>query len=248
MEKPSTLTCSECGLFHCGRHQTKYPPFCLTEAANPKQVASAVGHYRGNGLEARMARAAAETEGLYYCKATRVEEIVIFARRIGVRRIGIATCMGLIQEAKTFARILRAKNLEPYTVVCKVGSVDKNEIGIPDEVKVRKGSYEAMCNPILQARLLNQQKTELNVIIGLCVGHDSLFSKHSRAPVTTLIAKDRVLGHNPVAALYGTHSYFRRLLEPEPMDAACNNQPAKLAKPALQTKGKRSRKPQLSSK
>lgn len=242
MPKLSTLTCSECGLFHCSRHETNYPPFCLTEAADPKQVAAAVRHYRGNGLEARMARAAAETEGLYYCKATRVEEIIIFARRIGVRRIGIATCMGLIQEAKTFARILRAKNLQPYTVVCKIGSVDKSEIGIPDEVKVRKGSYEAMCNPILQARLLNQQKTELNVIMGLCVGHDSLFTKHSRAPVTTLVAKDRVLGHNPVAALYATHSYFRRLLEPEPASDINDGPPPQLSKRSMQTRGNRARK------
>jgi uncharacterized metal-binding protein len=183
-----------------------------------------------------MARAAAETEGLYYCKATRVEEIVIFARRIGARRIGIATCMGLIQEAKTFARILRAKNLEPYTVVCKVGSVDKNEIGIPDEVKVRRGGYEAMCNPILQARLLNKEKTDLNVLIGLCVGHDSAFCKHSRAPVTTLVAKDRVLGHNPIAALYASHSYYKRLLAPDPVEGEL---PASKSQRNLLSKGPR---------
>ena len=97
---------------------------------------------------------------------------------------------------------------------CKVGSVDKTEIGIPDELKVKKGSYEAICNPILQAHLLNEQKTDLNVIVGLCVGHDSLFIKHSDAPVTTLITKDRVLGHNPAAALYTSNFYYQRLLQP----------------------------------
>jgi uncharacterized metal-binding protein len=51
----------------------------------------------------------------------------------------------------------------------------------------------------------------LDYLIGLCVGHDSLFFKHSDAPVTVLVAKDRVLGHNPVAALYTSHSYYRRL-------------------------------------
>ena len=59
-----------------------------------------------------------------------------------------------------------------------------------------------MCNPILQARLLNQAYTELNVVIGLCVGHDSLFYKYSNAYTTTLVTKDRVTGHNPAAALY----------------------------------------------
>ena len=55
-------------------------------------------------------------------------------------------------------------------------------------------------------------KTDLNVIIGLCVGHDSLFIKYSKALVTTLITKDRVLGHNPAAALYTSGFYYKRLL------------------------------------
>lgn len=44
-----------------------------------------------------------------------------------------------------------------------------------------------------------------------CVGHDSLFFMHSKVPATVLVAKDRVLGHNPVACLYTSHSYYRRL-------------------------------------
>jgi len=59
-----------------------------------------------------------------------------------------------------------------------------------------------MCNPIAQAQILNEQLTDFNIVVGLCVGHDSLFFKHSEAPVTVLVAKDRVLGHNPAAALY----------------------------------------------
>ena len=67
-----------------------------------------------------------------------------------------------------------------------------------------------MCNPILQARLLNQAKTDLNVVIGLCVGHDSLFYRYSDAYVTTLVTKDRVTGHNPAAALYTSNSYYKK--------------------------------------
>ena len=52
------------------------------------------------------------------------------------------------------------------------------------------------------ARVLNDAETQLNVLCGLCVGHDAIFSKVSKAAVTTLIAKDRVLAHNPVAAIY----------------------------------------------
>ena len=170
---------------------------------------------RGDNPDGRMARAAAEIEGLYYGKATRVEEIVLFAKRIGAQRIGVATCRGLIEEARIFVKVLRAKGLEPYTVACKVGSVDKREIGVAEEARLQKDAYEAMCNPVLQAQLLNAKKTELNVLVGLCVGHDSLFIKHSAAPVTTLIVKDRVLCHNPVAALYASNTYYKRLLEPE---------------------------------
>jgi uncharacterized metal-binding protein len=215
MSKPGELTCSECGPLNCYRRDKTYPPFCLTEATDPQQVESVVELLRGDNPDGRMARAAAEIEGLYYGKATRVEEIILFAKRIGAKRIGIATCQGLIAEARTFVKIVRAKGLEPYTVACKVGSVDKREIGVADEARLQKDAHESMCNPVLQAKLLNAQQTELNVLIGLCVGHDTLFIKNSEAPVTTLVTKDRVLCHNPVAALYTTNSYYRRLLEPE---------------------------------
>jgi uncharacterized metal-binding protein len=215
MPKKPSPSCSECGQLNCYRRDKKFPSFCLTEASDPKELEKVVRRYRSNSVDGRIARAAAEVEGTYYGKLTRVEEIVAFANRIGAIRVGIATCIGLIEETRAFIKVLKAKDLEPYAVLCKVGSVDKTEIGIPEELKVQKGSYEAICNPIFQARLLNEQKTDLNVIVGLCVGHDSLFMKYSDAPVTTLITKDRVLGHNPAAALYTCNFYYKRLLDPE---------------------------------
>ena len=68
-----------------------------------------------------------------------------------------------------------------------------------------------MCNPIAQAEFLNSQETEFNIALGLCVGHDSLFYKYAEAPSTTLVVKDRVLGNNPVAALYTLDSYYKKL-------------------------------------
>ena len=68
--------------------------------------------------------------------------------------------------------------------------------------QIRSEDREVMCNPAGQAQLLNDAGTQLNVICGLCVGHDAIFAKLSDAPVTTLIAKDRVLAHNPAAAIY----------------------------------------------
>jgi uncharacterized metal-binding protein len=214
MSAPTDATCSECGLLNCYRRDKRFPDFCLTESADRALVEHATAVYRGDELEARMARAAAEVEGTYYGKLTRVEEIIAFANRIGAKRIGIATCIGLIEETRIFVKILKAHDLKSFTVLCKVGSVDKCDVGIPDSLKVKKGSFEAICNPVLQAELLNQQKTNLNVIVGLCVGHDSLFIKHAIAPVTTLITKDRVTGHNPAVALYTSGFYYQRLLHP----------------------------------
>ena len=109
--------------------------------------------------------------------------------------------------------IFLAGGFDVSTVCCKVGSIPKEDVGIADAEKVRPGEFEPLCSPVGQAALLAEAGTELNVVIGLCVGHDSMFFMHSKAPATVLVAKDRVLGHNPVAALYTSHTYYRRLTE-----------------------------------
>ena len=210
--KPDVITCSECGQLNCYRHDRRYPDPCATVDLAAEERAELVDLLGGDSRDAVISRASAEVEGLYYGKINRVEETVAFARRIAARRIGIATCLGLIEETRVLCDILRLAGFETRTAVCKAGSIDKGEIGISDSVKIKAG-FEACCNPILQARLLNRQKTDLNVIMGLCVGHDSLFCRHSDAPVTTLVVKDRLLGHNPVAGLYTVKSYSRRMLD-----------------------------------
>jgi uncharacterized metal-binding protein len=215
MGKIENPSCSECHQLNCYRHDKAYPSFCVTEKTDPAEVEALRAVYAGDTLDGRLARASAEVEGQYYCKITRAEEIMAFAHRIGAKRIGIASCFGLIEETRLYAKALRAAGFEPITVLCKAGSIDKESIGVPDANKIRPGGFEAACDPILQARTMNAEKTELNVIMGLCVGHDSLFTRHAEAPVTTLIAKDRVLGHNPAAALYTSHSYCKRLFDPE---------------------------------
>lgn len=205
--------CVDCHTMSCYRMEKRLPDGCLSEAVGREQLDLCLDLYRGDGIDAKIARAAAEVEGLYYGKLTRAEEIIAFARRIGARKIGLATCVGLAGEARVFAQILEANGFEPYSVLCKTGAADKSEIGVAEELKIRPGSHESLCNPVLQARFMNEKPTDLNVVIGLCVGHDSLFAKHSDAPVTTLIVKDRVLGHNPAAALYTSGSYYKRLMD-----------------------------------
>ena len=106
--------------------------------------------------------------------------------------------------------LFRRAGLEVISVICKTGGVDKESVGISPDSKLNPGSFEAMCNPIAQAKLLNEQKTQFNVALGLCVGHDSMFYKYSDALVTTLVAKDRVTGHNPAAAIYCADGYFKK--------------------------------------
>ena len=40
----------------------------------------------------------------------------------------------------------------------------------------------------MQAKLLNKAHTDINIIVGLCVGDDIIFTSESHAPVTTLIS------------------------------------------------------------
>ena len=143
----------------------------------------------------------------------RIQEIWEFARRMGYKRLGLAFCTGLRQEAKVVETLFKTKGFEVASVSCKVGAVPKEELGIKEEQKIAPGSYESMCNPVLQALLLNEAKTDLNVLLGLCVGHDTLFLKSSDAPCTVLAVKDRVLAHNPLAAVYNIDLYFRWLKE-----------------------------------
>jgi uncharacterized metal-binding protein len=94
------------------------------------------------------------------------------------------------------------------SICCKVCGIGKGTFGL-EQIDSGK-EHETMCNPVGQAMMLNEAGTELNIICGLCVGHDAIFSMVSRAPVTTLIAKDRVLAHNPIGAVYSP--YIRRTL------------------------------------
>jgi uncharacterized metal-binding protein len=147
----------------------------------------------------------------------RVEEVAQFAKKMGYKKLGIAFCIGLQDEAKMLTRILENRGFEVVSACCKAGAIPKERIGITEEQKIEgPGTFETMCSPITQAEILNDEGTEFNILVGLCVGHDSLFFKYSKAPVTVLVAKDRVFGHNPVMGLYLTGSYYRKLLRKEP--------------------------------
>lgn len=202
--------CTKCGSQTCEQETAqRHPAHCPGADAESRGDRDA---YVGDDLMLAHNAALVEAEG--YCRLTRVQETMEFARHCGFERLGLAFCTGLLREAVVLDRILTANGFTVESVLCKNGSLDKELIDIADAEKVEPGTYEPMCNPIGQARALEAAGTQLNIVLGLCVGHDSLFFKHSHAPVTVLAAKDRVLGHNPLAAIYLADSYYHDKLWP----------------------------------
>ncbi len=145
------------------------------------------------------------------CKP-RIQEIIEFARRMNYKRLGLIFCVGVRFEAEKVHRLFESAGFEVVSAVCKVGRVPKSELGLPQAEHVdATASVETMCNPVFQAEIANDSEVEFNVLMGLCVGHDSMFIMHAKAPVTVLAVKDRMLGHNPMAAVYQLDTYYRYL-------------------------------------
>ena len=211
MTKDIKRSCVDCHVTSCNaKGGGKYPAFCMTENMDSEFLSETMKLYTENEENTKIMMAASEVEFENYCKMTRVEEICEFAAKIDAKKLGIATCVGLIEEARIAAEIFRNRGFEVVGAACKVGAQTKVSVGIdPEHEKVGAN----MCNPILQAEILNKEETDLNVVVGLCVGHDSLFYKHSEALCTTLVTKDRVLGHNPAVALYQADKYYSKLMK-----------------------------------
>lgn len=196
-----------------GIGEEQRPGFCPTKL-DQEAIAAAGETYEKDSFVRRVAQASALVESEGYCKWTRVEEVCAFAKKMGFSKVGIATCISFIDLAHTLSGILESHGFEVASVCCKNGAVGKEKMGLRDQDKIRPGQHESMCNPISQAEFLNRAGCELNIVLGLCVGHDSLFFRYSQGLATTLVAKDRVLAHNPVGALQLADSYFQRVWGP----------------------------------
>ncbi len=146
----------------------------------------------------RILEASAEIEARHYMQWNRLEELIGFCKQMEYKNVGIAMCVGLAREAKILVKVL-SKHFKVYSICCKNSGISKDDYGMPH---INQDRYEATCNPVGQALALNQNQTDINIILGLCIGHDMLFTKYSDAPVTTFAVKDRVLAHNPLATLY----------------------------------------------
>ena len=192
------------------------PGWCPTKVDEPA-IEIGFAKYQDPFL-AKFARESARVEAEGYCQWTRVEEVCVLAKKMGFKKIGVAFCLGVMDLANIVSRILESHGFTVASVCCKNGGIAKEEIGLADGDKIHPGNFEAMCNPVAQAEILNRANTDFNVVVGLCVGHDSLFFHHSKALATTLVAKDRVTGHNPSAALLLADGYFNRVWGDEKPD------------------------------
>ena len=203
---------AQCAIHACYQQDhSKMPANCPMRQADRMQEALAVYSqpaYRDFYIQSCIV----EAEG--YGEWPRLRETIEFAKKLGYTRLGMAFCYGLRKEAKIVDSLLRRHGFEVVSVMCKTGAMPKETVGVTEEEKVRPGTFEVMCNPVAQAMLLNSQHTQLNISLGLCVGHDALFAKFSDALVTTLVVKDRALANNPVGAIYCAEGYLAPKLEP----------------------------------
>ncbi|KYK37518.1 MAG: hypothetical protein AYK19_06985 [Theionarchaea archaeon DG-70-1] len=181
------MNCAECLTKECYHGKNCTP--CKDEITEK---------FTGRNLETM--RTASHIESRYYKKKTRMEETVLYAQKMGYKKLGLVFCVGLSEEARKIQKIL-AEDFDVVSVCCKVCGISKDEYSLE---KIEDG-FEASCNPIGQATIVNKEGTDFNIVIGLCVGHDVLFYSHSKAPVTTLAVKDRVLAHSPLGAIYSAY-------------------------------------------
>ena len=209
MEEKQVL-CSYCTKKNCYTGDvSQAPDFCPT-AKRPelmKEAMTRLGEPENLPMAQDVARSWKAED-----RPTRVERTADYAKLRGYKKLGLAFCVGLSKEAELFTNFLLNEGFEVASVSCMCGGISSDDIDLPEEDKVAPpGTRQAMCNPITQAVVLNSEKTDLNVILGLCVGDDTLFIKHSEAPITILAAKDRDLAHNPLGALWTANSGYRRI-------------------------------------
>jgi uncharacterized metal-binding protein len=228
MAKKNTSGCARCPVKVCENRGSKAghapdlskaPSFCPMKLM-PEVFPAAMQEYAKADINGFACKASLQEFQCYErqpddslrTRLPRIEETIQFARKCGYKKLGLAHCGGLAHEAGLLADILEKNGFEVVSVQCKAGAVPKEKLGVKPENKIAGADmWETMCNPIAQAMVLNKSGVDMAVMLGLCVGHDTLFIKYCAVPLTVLAVKDRVLGHNPLAALYTGETYYRRL-------------------------------------
>jgi uncharacterized metal-binding protein len=227
MVKEISSTCARCPIEACSPVIKANEEPCLDKAPSfcpmklmPEVIEKSVLEYDKPEIK-ELARQASLQEFECYeqlpegrrAKNPRILELIEFSKKCGYKKLGIAFCGGLRNEARMLSEMLENKGFKVVSVSCKVGATPKERIGIKPEEKIAGPErWESMCSPIVQAEVINAENVDLAIMLGLCIGHDTLFIKYCRVPMTVIAVKDRVTGHNPLVALYLSNSYYRRLM------------------------------------
>jgi uncharacterized metal-binding protein len=196
-KEAKTIQCHQCKDNEClALYPQGIPEYCQAQRFLDLIEESKRQYLEPDAEKYHLAAAKVLTRGGY--DWSRVQQCIEFAKELGAKKVGLAICVGLIREGREFARFLDRAGFQVISVACMVGGLKAQDTGIPDEWVNPLG---ISCNPIVQAEIMNQERTELNFIYGLCVGHDTIFIKRSKAPVTYVVVKDMVTGNNPSAVL-----------------------------------------------
>jgi len=198
-ESKGTIMCHLCATVACRPGYPKgIPSYCEATKFHDVLEQTKTEYSAPNTVDIYIAAGKVVTNG--HGKWPRIQEAIEFAKELKLSKIGLASCVALIRELAMISELFTGAGFEVISSACQVGKVQPEARGVPE----LKGFRGVTCNPIAQAEILNSEGTELNYVLGLCLGHDILFTRHSKAPVSTLIVKDRVTGQNPVAALYAS--------------------------------------------
>lgn len=190
------LSCVDCAVTACRYGREDYPVFCPTKNMPAEKRVAVIPEYFADEQSAAFSTCSIEVEGEYYGQMARVEETMEFARRVNARKIGLAYCVEMEAEAELYTHILEINGFEVTAVGCKVGELDEGE------TLFGKPNGRLMCNPLGQAKLLDEAGTDFNLLMGLCPGSDTLFIKACNTMTSVLINKDRLTCNNPAVTLY----------------------------------------------
>lgn len=197
------FTCASCTKKSCLLHNQENPPLnCpMQDQDTLSKCKKEYFDKDGGKLYLSTMETAMEAKDL---GETRTLEAIRFAKKNGWKKIGIAHCIGFCNEAAAASKLIKKAGLECETVVCTNGGINLCDyMSIPtkhlDDVE---NNYAVGCNPIGQAKYLEKANTDYNLIFGLCVGHDALFTKYSHVLTSVIMVKDRSRYRDPISGLF----------------------------------------------
>ena len=149
----------------------------------------------------------------------RLSELIYFCLEMRYQRIGLAYCTELEEPTEILVRVLR-RFFKVYPVCCKVGGrIVSDTLTPPQPAHAHSSAPQVACNPTGQVDVLNRLETDINVLVGLCMGADCLLTRLSDAPVTTLFVKDKSLANNPIGAVYSDY-YLKEAIQASRSDTS----------------------------